>query len=83
MVRLTQRFVDGRKASWSLSQELAEQQGTLRRHVNDSQKKISDLSQEIGSQTLFLQENASWMQRLTNLVNGSVSIISAVHNGET
>ena len=47
----------------------------LRRHIADSEDKSSEISREIATQKNFLQDNASWVEKLTNLVNGLVKVI--------
>ncbi len=62
-----------RTSSWHVSQEIAEQQRTLDKHITDSQQTALNTSKELSAQTSLIQENSSWAQRLTNLLSGCVA----------
>ena len=60
---------ESRNSSWSLSQELEEQKATFRKNAADSENQTLSLSREMATQRTMLQDNASWMQRLFDLLH--------------
>ena len=56
-------------SSWHVSQEVAQQQITLDKHIADSQEATLNISGDLAAQKYLIQENNSWAQRLTNLLN--------------
>lgn len=58
-----------RTSSWHISQEVAQQQITLEKHIADSQGAALTVSNELAAHRYLIQESNSWAQRLTNLLS--------------